>query len=147
MRKTTRICALVGALSLTAPAMLSLEGCGRNEKTLDMISPDYILENYQWFKKQDAAIQQVRHQIDSDEKSLANYKLEFGGIPLPNWPFDSREEFARLRSVRDGHVSQYNMLVGDFNARDSDVTRHFAKGQDPKELKPYIGMTLPTINP
>ena len=142
MRKATSLCLLVGALSMP----LAIEGCGRSDKTMDIISPDYILEQYRWFKKQTASIDQVKNQVKSEQEEIADMRKEYGKTPVSEWPSDEREEFRRKQSILRGYISQYNMLVGQFNARDSDVTAKFAKGQDAGQLKPYLGVSYSTID-
>ena len=71
-------------------------------------------------------------------EEVTDYKHDFKDLPRSEWPFDAREELARKESVLRGYVSQYNLLAKDYNSRSSDVTRHFAKGSEPQELKPYL---------
>ena len=109
-----------------------------SKKTRQIATADYALESYRWFKEQSSAVEQVKSQIGSVKGEIADYKKDFEEKPRAEWPFDAREELARKESVLRGYISQYNMLVKDYNTRYSDVSRRWTKGSEPEELKPYL---------
>ena len=107
-------------------------------ETRKIATPDYLLENYRWFKNQSSAINQAESQIHSMREEISAYKKDFEGITRADWSFDAREELARKESVLRGYISQRNMLTKDYNARSSDVTKQFAEGEKPEELEPFL---------
>ena len=135
-------CAVGLALVVGVPSCLVYNHLSsRSEKTRDIGTADYVLENYRWFKGQEADIGQVNAQISSMKVEISDYVIDFKGSPRAEWPFDAREELARKESVLRGYMSQYNMLAGDYNERVSYVTRGWTrwKGKDaPDELESYI---------
>ena len=110
----------------------------RSEQTRDIGTADFVLENYRWFKNEEAAINQVNAQMGSTQDEITNYRKNFGVTPFADWPFDAREELARKEAVLRGYTSQYNKLVGEFNARKSDFTRGWTKGETPENIKPFL---------
>ena len=136
--KTSKLALLTFAAALSV-APLTGTGCWmRVQKTLDITSPDYALENYRWFKEQDASLKQVDAQIKSVELEILDYKNDFSNKPRDEWPFDAREELARKESIRRGYISQYNMIAKDYNSRVSDFTRKWTKGEPSEEITPYL---------
>ena len=109
-----------------------------SRQTRRIATPDYVLEQYKWFKNQSSALDQVDAQISSTTAEIDNYKKDFADVPRVNWPFDAREELSRRESVLRGSISHRNMLAKDYNARTSDVTANFAEGEKPKELAPFL---------
>jgi len=106
--------------------------------TRRIATPDYVLENYRWFKNQSSSIDQVKAQVESTKGEIIKYEKDFEGRARADWPFDAREELARKEAVVRGYISQHNMLIKDYNARSSDVTRQFTQGEKPKELEPFL---------
>ncbi len=127
------------AFALGASLLGSIEpGCRNSEKTREIATADYVLENYRWFKNQSAAIEQTEAQIASMKGEIADYVDDFESVSKAEWPFDAREELGRKETVLRGYISQYNMLVKDYNARSSDMTRNWTKGDTPQELEPFL---------
>lgn len=108
------------------------------QQTRRIATPDYALEQYRWFKGQEAAISQVEAQISSMRGEIEAYRGDFGDIPVAQWPWDAREELARKQATLRGYVSQRNMLGAQYNERHSDVTRAWAEGEAPENLKPFL---------
>lgn len=134
----SKLAAIVLATTVVATPLIMQTGCGRREKAMDVISPDFALENYRWFKDQSAALTQVDSQIKSEKDEIEAYRKDFADKPRSDWPFDAREELARKEAVLRGYISQYNMLAKDYNSHVSDFTRKWTKGEPSKDVAPYL---------
>jgi len=122
--------------ALTAIIATSIVGCGRTEKTYDLRSPDYWLETYRDFLQDKTAIEQVRSTIVSEQQAIEKYRTEMKGVPRIAWPRQIEENMEFQETALRGHISQYNMMVGSYNTKASDITK---KTVDPdiKAKMPY----------
>ena len=111
---------------ILAAALSTGIACGRSEKTSDIASPDYWLENYRWFKQNRAAIEQVDHTIQAQKDAIEDYKKDFENVSRAEWPRDARQTLDEKETALEGYTRQYNSLVANFNARASDITRRIA---------------------
>ncbi len=114
-------------LVLLLATSLSTANCGRTEKTMDLASPDYWLENYRWFKQQKAAIEQVDHTMQAQRASIEKYRNDFEEMPRSEWPRDARQTLDEKETTLEGYTRQYNALVADYTARANDITRMLAE--------------------
>ena len=127
--------AIVAIVTITVVDRLVGSGCS---KVSEIATGNFMLQNYRDFKDLEASIAQVDAQITSMDAEIAGYKKDFANKPISDWPYDAREELARKESVKRGYVSQYNMLVGRYNALVSDATKKWTKGSEPQEVKPFL---------
>ena len=87
------------------------------------------LYNYHWFQERAAAIDALKKTITQSKIQVDIFTEQSG--PRTSWTFEDKTEYARLNAVFQGQQAQYNSLVGEYNARASEVDRAIFKDELP----------------
>jgi len=78
--------------------------------------------NYEWFKQQVESIRAVEKKIMISKKQIIEFKEMFG--ETSTWSFETKNEYARLSSIKMGQMSQLEDMVATYNARTKMANRN-----------------------
>lgn len=90
---------------------------------------DNALYNYHWFQEKATAITALATTIDQSKEAVTNFEKNAGS--RTNWTFEDKTEDSRLVSIVYGQESQYNSLVGEYNARANEADRNIFQNNLP----------------
>lgn len=103
---------------------------------VETISPDFVYDNYVWFKEQYTAIQQVSVMIQNAKGEVQDFKELYGDTST--WSWEINDEYSRLLTVKNGYISKYNQLVAQYNAKASNARVNWVEGEYPAQVVRYI---------
>lgn len=95
------------------------------EKTL---SPDNIILNYEYFKKQFRDIEAIGKKIEHQTKHKKSFEDSAG--MRKNWTFEDKNEHARLSSIIAGLQDQRSDMISDYNSKANMANRKIFMGKD-----------------
>lgn len=83
---------------------------------------DNAIYNYEWFKQQIEDIRAIEKKIVISQKQIIDFKEIFGDTK--EWTFDTKNEYSRLQSIKQGQMSQLEDVVATYNARSKMANRN-----------------------
>lgn len=97
---------------------------------------DNALYNYHWFKERFEGIKATENKIGIAERAVKTFQ---DNNPRKDWTFEDKNESARLASIKQGLMSQYEDLAAEYNARAKEVDRAIFKDELPLffNIKPF----------
>jgi hypothetical protein len=97
-------------------------------------SPTRLLQKYEWFKDQAAALDSMRSKIAVFEENVKSFVDNYGE-DRKDWPRDVRQDYAMSRAETVAVKSQFNNLAADYNAQMAKFNYAFCNaGQMPAGL-------------
>lgn len=105
-------------------------GAGIVERAL---SPDNVIANYEWFKRQYQDVQAIDIRLAASREAQVAFEASAGD--RASWKFDDRQEWSRLNSIVLGLQGQRASMVAEYNARTQMANRDlFRTGDLPSSL-------------
>lgn len=87
------------------------------------MNADNALFNYELFHDLSQGVKQAEANIRAQDQAIATLTVTYGEDAL-KWPKDVRERYAFINETKQGYITQYNRLAGDYNAQSRKLNRN-----------------------
>lgn len=95
------------------------------QKTL---KADNVLQNYEWFKQQNADYIAIQVKIAEADSSFVQFKRDAG--PRSGWTFEDKASYSQLQTISTGLRYQKADIAAKYNARSVMQNRSLFKTRD-----------------
>jgi hypothetical protein len=135
---------LIGVAIVISLGLLSVGGCAIGlvsffvkdavKVAKQEFSPTRLLQKYEWFKNQAAALDSMKAKISIFDANVKSFNEDYG-TNRAKWPRDVRQDYALSRQEVAGLKAIFNNLAAEYNAKMVEFNYAFCNtGQMPRGL-------------
>jgi hypothetical protein len=128
-----KVLAIIGGVLSAIVIIVLLAFCATGAA---QFSPDVMLHKYEYFKDAYTKIQSAEMNIKVASARITEFKNTYGSPK--DWTWETKDEYNRLSSTKQGYIGLYNSLVQDYNAQSSKFNWKLFKTSLPQTCVEYM---------